>query len=114
MREKRARIIKAQAELESSEKLAQASQMIAQNPAALELRRMQMVAEVGAENNTTTILMMPAEFLHLARGLTTAFVGAPAAVHVDPVPPPATPDTSLPNGPSADGQLPATNDKSAG
>ena len=31
-------------------------------PASLELRRMQMVAEVGAENNSTTVLMMPAEF----------------------------------------------------
>lgn len=43
IREKRARIIKAEAELEASEKLAAASAKMAGNPAALELRRMQMV-----------------------------------------------------------------------
>jgi regulator of protease activity HflC (stomatin/prohibitin superfamily) len=66
VREKRARVIKAQAELESSEKLREAAQFIAQNPAALELRRMQMVTEVGAEHNTTTLVMMPADIVTLA------------------------------------------------
>ena len=68
-REKRARIIKAEAELEASEKLAQASLRMMTNPAALELRRMQMISEVGAENNSTTVIMIPAEFLSLARSL---------------------------------------------
>lgn len=107
MREKRARIIKAQAELESSQKLAQASQMIAQNPAALELRRMQMVAEVGAENNTTTILMMPAEFLHLARTVSSAFgggTGAPASIPAEPVP------AASIAGSTTNGQLPEQGD----
>src|SRR5438105_3739539 len=45
MREKRARIIKAEAELEASYKLAQASEQITQNPLSLELRRMQMISE---------------------------------------------------------------------
>jgi regulator of protease activity HflC (stomatin/prohibitin superfamily) len=66
VREKRARVIKAEAELEASEKLREAAQYIAQNPAALELRRMQMVTEVGAEHNTTTLVMMPADFVTLA------------------------------------------------
>ena len=70
-REKRARIIKAQAELEASEKLAQASLRMMSNPAALELRRMQMISEVGAENNSTTVIMIPAEFLSLARSFNT-------------------------------------------
>jgi regulator of protease activity HflC (stomatin/prohibitin superfamily) len=48
IREKRARLIKADAELEASLKLKQASENIAGNPAALELRRMQMISEVGA------------------------------------------------------------------
>src|SRR5215469_12926930 len=43
IREKRARIIKAEAELEASRKLADAAQQIANNPVAIELRRMQMV-----------------------------------------------------------------------
>jgi hypothetical protein len=45
------RIIKAEAELEASEKLSAASAQMAGNPAALEPRRMQIVSEVGAENN---------------------------------------------------------------
>jgi regulator of protease activity HflC (stomatin/prohibitin superfamily) len=69
-REKRARIIKAEAELEASVKLAEASQKMIGNPAALELRRMQMVSEVGAENNSTTVIMIPSDFVHLAQNLT--------------------------------------------
>ena len=69
IREKRARIIKADAELEASKKLAEAAQQIANNPVAVELRRMQMVTEVGAENNSTTVLMIPSDFATLARSL---------------------------------------------
>jgi len=73
MREKRARIIKAEAEMDSSVKLAEASKIITENPLALELRRMQMITEVGAEQNTTTIIMMPSEFVSLAENLSNAF-----------------------------------------
>jgi regulator of protease activity HflC (stomatin/prohibitin superfamily) len=73
MREKRARIIKAEAEQESSVKLAEASRVIAENPLALELRRMQMITEVGSEQNTTTIIMMPTEFVTMAESLSGAF-----------------------------------------
>jgi regulator of protease activity HflC (stomatin/prohibitin superfamily) len=69
VREKRARIIKAEAELEASRKLADAAQQMANNPVAIELRRMQMVSEVGAENNSTTILMIPSDFVTVARNL---------------------------------------------
>jgi len=79
MREKRARIIKAEAELEASQKLAEAAQLMVGNPAALELRRMQMVAEVGAENNSTTVLMMPAEFVHMAGSLSKFLEGKDTA-----------------------------------
>ena len=67
IREKRARIIKAEAELEASKKLADAAQQMANNPVAVELRRMQMVTEVGAENNSTTVLMIPSDFVSLAK-----------------------------------------------
>lgn len=70
-REKRARLIKAQAELEASVKLAEASQLIVQNPAALELRRMQMVSEVGAEHNSTTVILIPSDFVNMAGSLNT-------------------------------------------
>ena len=66
IREKRARLIKAEAEFEASAQLAEASKLIVVNPAALELRRMQMISEVGAEQNTTTIIMMPSDFVVLA------------------------------------------------
>ena len=36
-------------------------------PAALELRRMQMLTEIGAEQNTMTVVMMPSEFVSAAR-----------------------------------------------
>jgi regulator of protease activity HflC (stomatin/prohibitin superfamily) len=78
MREKRARIIKADAELEASKKLAEAAQLMVGNPAALELRRMQMVAEVGAENNSTTVIMMPAEFVQMAGSLSKFLQGKEA------------------------------------
>lgn len=67
IREKRARIIKAEAELEASKKLGDAAEQMANNPVAVELRRMQMVTEVGAENNSTTVLMIPSDFVTLAK-----------------------------------------------
>lgn len=72
LREKRARLIKAEAELDAAAQLRQAAEVIMQNPAGLELRRMQMITEVGAEQNTMTIIMMPSEFVELARSLTDA------------------------------------------
>lgn len=69
LREKRARIIKAEAELEAAVKLKAAAQLIMEHPAGLELRRMQMITEVGAEQNTTTIVLMPSEFVSMAKGL---------------------------------------------
>jgi regulator of protease activity HflC (stomatin/prohibitin superfamily) len=69
IREKRARIIKAEAELEASKKLADAAQQMANNPVAVELRRFQMVTEVGAENNSTTVLMIPSDFVTLSKSL---------------------------------------------
>src|SRR5664279_3562306 len=69
IREKRARIIKAEAELEASIKLAAAAAQMAESPAALELRRMQMIAEVGAENNSTTVLMIPSDFVTVAKSI---------------------------------------------
>jgi regulator of protease activity HflC (stomatin/prohibitin superfamily) len=67
IREKRARLIKAAAEQEASLQLAEASKNITANPSALELRRLQMLTEIGAENNTTTIIMMPSDFINLAK-----------------------------------------------
>ena len=67
--QERARLIKAEAESEASIKLSAAAAQMMQNPAALELRRMQMISEVGAENNSTTVLMIPSDFVSLAQTL---------------------------------------------
>jgi len=72
LREKRAPLIKAEAELNAAEQLRRAAEVIMQNPAGLELRRMQMITEVGAEQNTMTIVMMPSEFVAMARGIADA------------------------------------------
>jgi regulator of protease activity HflC (stomatin/prohibitin superfamily) len=73
IREKRARLIKADAEQEASAKLAHAARQIAESPMSLELRRMQMISEVGAEQNSTTIIMMPSEFVSMAEGFAAHF-----------------------------------------
>jgi regulator of protease activity HflC (stomatin/prohibitin superfamily) len=72
-REKRARLIKAEAEEQAAQLLSDASKLIEEHPSALELRRMQMISEVGAEQNTTTIILIPSDFVHLARNLSQAF-----------------------------------------
>lgn len=92
VREKRARLIKAAAEQEASVKLAEASQQIMNNPAALELRRLQMLTEIGAENNTTTLIMMPSDFMLLAKNWSEALQRG------DPVilPPPTANGTARP------------------
>jgi regulator of protease activity HflC (stomatin/prohibitin superfamily) len=70
IREKRARIVKAEAELEASIKLTQGAQQMEGSPLALELRRMQMLSEIGIDNNTTTIVLVPSEFSQAARSFT--------------------------------------------
>ncbi|MFN8337034.1 MAG: SPFH domain-containing protein [Cyclobacteriaceae bacterium] len=67
VREKRARIIKAEAEFDAAEKLTLSAKQMADNPISLELRRMQMLSEIGIDNNTTTVILMPSEFQNAAK-----------------------------------------------
>lgn len=69
IREKRARLVKAEAELEASIKLTQGAKQMEESPIALELRRMQMLSEIGIDNNTTTVIMVPSDFTNAARAL---------------------------------------------
>lgn len=69
IREKRARIVKAEAELEASIKLTQGAKQMEESPIALELRRMQMLSEIGIDNNTTTIVLIPSDFSQAATGI---------------------------------------------
>src|ERR1041385_5434181 len=62
-RERRARIINADAELQASKKLAEAAGVMSQQPAALQLRLLQTVVAVAAEKNSTLVLPFPVELL---------------------------------------------------
>ena len=70
IREKRARIIKAEGENEASRKLAEAARTIGEVPGALELRRLQTLSEIGVEHNSTIIAMFPTELLEAAKSFT--------------------------------------------
>ncbi|HKP28190.1 MAG TPA: slipin family protein [Gemmatimonadales bacterium] len=62
-RERRAKVINAQGELQASQTLAEAARTLAQEPTALQLRYLQTVTEIAAENNSTTIFPIPIEMI---------------------------------------------------
>jgi regulator of protease activity HflC (stomatin/prohibitin superfamily) len=64
-REKRAKIIHAEGELEASEKLSQAASVIAQEPVTVTLRYLQTLTEIASEKNSTIIFPLPIELLNM-------------------------------------------------
>jgi regulator of protease activity HflC (stomatin/prohibitin superfamily) len=62
-RERRARVITADGELQASRKLAEAAENMTEHPASLQLRLLQTVVEVAAEKNSTLVLPFPVELL---------------------------------------------------
>ncbi|MFC1908443.1 slipin family protein [Chloroflexota bacterium] len=62
-RERRAKIIHAEGELQASEKLAQAAAIIGREPAALQLRFLSTLTEIASEKNSTILFPIPMEFL---------------------------------------------------
>jgi regulator of protease activity HflC (stomatin/prohibitin superfamily) len=62
-RERRAKIIAAEGELQASQKLGQAADVIANSPGALQLRQLQTMVEISAEKNSTIIFPIPVELL---------------------------------------------------
>lgn len=66
-RERRAKIVAADGELQASEKLAEAARMIASSPGAMQLRQLQSMVEVSAENNSTIIFPIPIELFEGTR-----------------------------------------------
>lgn len=83
-RERRARVINADAELQASKKLAEAAQQMADTPAALQLRLLQTVTAVAAEKNSTLVLPFPVELLRFLEKAQQA-TGAPQQVPQQPV-----------------------------
>lgn len=62
-RERRAKIIHAEGELQASVKLAEAAEIIGKNPATLQLRYLQTLTEIAAEKNSTTIFPIPIDLI---------------------------------------------------
>jgi regulator of protease activity HflC (stomatin/prohibitin superfamily) len=93
-RERRARIITADGELQASEKLAQAAEVMAEHPAALQLRLLQTVVEVAAERNSTLVLPFPVELLRFLERVTPS---QPTQAQTPPsIDPPTDPPGSPP------------------
>src|SRR5438477_5309297 len=91
-RERRAKVINAEGELQASEKLAQAARIIGREPAAIQLRYLQTVTEIASEKNSTTIFPIP---IDLFKGLLDAIRGGAPAL-------PARTGESLPAVPDRD------------
>jgi regulator of protease activity HflC (stomatin/prohibitin superfamily) len=70
-REKRAKIIHAEGEYQASQQLAQAAEVINQNPVTIQLRYLQTLTEIGVEKNTTIVFPLPVDLIG-------AFLGWPA------------------------------------
>jgi len=62
-RERRAKVINAEGEFQAAQRLAEASAMIGRHPVALQLRFLQTLTEMAAENNSTTIFPLPVDLL---------------------------------------------------
>ncbi len=80
IREKRARIIRAEGEFEAARMLVEAAKMIDTSPSALELRRLQTLTEIGTENSSTIVAMMPVELLRAANAVSQAAKGVGTAI----------------------------------
>jgi regulator of protease activity HflC (stomatin/prohibitin superfamily) len=62
-RERRAKIINAEGEYSAANKLAMAAEVIQKQPAALQLRYLQTLIDIGAEKNTTIVFPLPLDIL---------------------------------------------------
>jgi regulator of protease activity HflC (stomatin/prohibitin superfamily) len=72
-RERRAKVIHAEGEFMASERLAQAAAVIQTQPVAIQLRYLQTLVEIGAENNTTLVFPLPVDiFAGLTKGANKA------------------------------------------
>ena len=96
-RERRAKVINAQGELQASETLAQAARNLAMEPSAIQLRYLQTVTEIAAENNSTTIFPIPIELFRPFMNQAAAAAAKPASLSAEPTGPalPASEISSL-------------------
>ena len=106
-RERRAKVINAQGELQASKTLAEAARVMSSQPASLQLRYLQTVTEIATENNSTTIFPVPIDMLS-AFFKRPADAAPPAAATTEQPEPAATEEPAPPLLPPADpaGALP--------
>jgi len=92
-------VINAQGELQASQTLAEAARVLQSQPASIQLRYLQTLTEIAAENNSTTIFPLPIEIFRpfFQRAADAVAAAAPAAAS----PPQGVPD-ALPAPPPAD------------
>ncbi|MEW2520574.1 slipin family protein [Actinacidiphila alni] len=105
-RERRARIITADGELQASQKLSEAARTMDANPSALQLRLLQTVVEVAAEKNSTLVMPFPVEMLRFfdraaAHGATGAGDPPAEGAKADGAKAPATDELAAPETQSA-------------
>ena len=89
-RERRGKVIAAQGELQASSALAEAASILAAEPSAIQLRYLQTVTEIAAENNSTTIFPIPIELIKpfLGGSATRSAISAAGAPEALPAPNP--------------------------
>ncbi|MBI3281987.1 MAG: slipin family protein [Acidobacteria bacterium] len=85
-RVRRAKIIHAEGEFMAAERLAMAAEVIQRQPAALQLRYLQTLVEIGSEKNTTLVFPLPIDILSALTGALQRLGGAPGG---PPAAPPA-------------------------
>jgi regulator of protease activity HflC (stomatin/prohibitin superfamily) len=98
-RERRAKVINAEGELQASEKLAMAASVIQKEPAAIQLRYLQTVSEIATENNSTTLFPIPIDlfrpFLEKMTGSRAEGSQSSAAPTTPALPAPTVPQPDL-------------------
>ncbi|MFG2992181.1 slipin family protein [Streptomyces sp. NPDC048257] len=94
-RERRARVINADAELQASHKLAEAAEVMSEQPAALQLRLLHTIVAVAAEKNSTLVLPFPVELLRFLERSAPPPAAAPVR------------EKTAPAGPASEGPGPA-------
>jgi regulator of protease activity HflC (stomatin/prohibitin superfamily) len=114
-RERRAKVISAQGELQASETLAQAARMLQSQPASLQLRYLQTLTEIAAENNSTTIFPIPIDLLKpfMQRADDSVAAATPAGAGLPPAREASKLEAPGPTAPPAAEALPALVDRTA-
>jgi regulator of protease activity HflC (stomatin/prohibitin superfamily) len=102
-REKRARVLLAQGEYQAAQTLADAAALISKEPAALQLRYLQTLIEIGVDKNTTIVFPLPIDLVEPLTEMMRKFGGTSGATENAPrngALPPATPREDGPRPPS--------------